>query len=182
MYQIFTSTYEHRRQFLLPFLVYIADAIPQIGFTHLLTRQSLITYIAYTLSTSSHKLRAQASDLLSALCILSPSIGQLSVLAALSDYRIAHGERFRFEEFFAWIDVRDGEGEEEEGEGVWEFRTAGWGLINALIHAPAEVDERMILREEFSRRGINEIMTVRPFPSFPPILLDELTCVWYDRL
>ena len=162
----------------LPLPSSIASLIlcPQIGFTQILSRESLITYIAYSLDTPSNKLRAQVSDLLAALCILSPTIGHSHVLSALSDFRIAHAEKFRFEFFLESLSVRDGEGEEEgEGEeGAWEWRTAGFGLINAIIHGPVEVRDRILLREEFGRRGLNEIMTVRPPPPLPPIITHSI--------
>ena len=34
-------------------------------------------------------------------------------------------------------------------------------LINSLSALPDDVEERMALRDEFTRRGLNEIMTVR---------------------
>ena len=78
------------------------------------------------------------------------------------------------------IAVKDGEGEtesEEEGEeGVWEFRTAGFGLVNAIIHGPTEVENRILLREEFGRRGLNEIMTVRS-PLSSSLSITEALCV-----
>ena len=37
------------------------------------------------------------------------------------------------------------------------------GLINSLIHSEENLEERIFLREEFGRRGLNEIIIVSPF-------------------
>ena len=46
-------------------------------------------------------------------------------------------------------------------EGVWEARTASMALVNALTNCPDSLEERIMLREEFSRRGLNEVIVVR---------------------
>lgn len=39
-------------------------------------------------------------------------------------------------------------------------------LVNALVNTPDDLEERMMLRAEFSRRGLNEAMAVsRPVSS-----------------
>lgn len=50
----------------------------------------------------------------------------------------------------------------EDDASVWEYRAAGMALINALVNGSNELEERMALREEFARRGLNEVMTVSP--------------------
>jgi hypothetical protein len=59
---------------------------------------------------------------------------------------------------FAEADELDHEAEEGD---VWEYRTAAMALVNALVNSPDDLDERLALREEFARRGLNEVMTVR---------------------
>jgi diaphanous 1 len=50
-----------------------------------------------------------------------------------------------------------------EEEGVWEGRTASMALVNALINCPESLEERILLRDEFGRRGLNEVIVVRAF-------------------
>lgn len=98
--------------------------------------------------------------------------GHKSILSALSDFRVVFDENFRFETLISSlklpdIDIDDasdtgsvisGFGNEEEG--VWEARAGTMTLINALTNSPEEVEERVMLREEFSRRGLNEAIVV----------------------
>jgi diaphanous 1 len=129
----------------------------------------VITYIAYSLHTPSLKLRTLASELLAAICVLSLTEGHKTVLAAMSDYRIAYDEPFRFETLIASLRLpefqSDGESEDELGfgneeEGIWEARTAAMALVNALTNCPESLEDRILLREEFGRRGLNEAIVV----------------------
>jgi diaphanous 1 len=146
-------------------LSFPTDSFQQIGFEQVLAHSTLITYISYCLFTTSHKLRSQVADVLAALCILSLQDGHSVVLAALSDFRVAHDEKFRFSYLVDSIRLRDSEGEEEE-EGWWEYRTAAMSLINAITNSPEEVEERVMLRDEFGRRGLNEVMAVSSQSTF----------------
>jgi hypothetical protein len=47
-----------------------------------------------------------------------------------------------------------------EDDGAWEARTSSMVLINALTNGPESLEERILLREEFSRRGLNEVIVV----------------------
>lgn len=92
------------------------------------------------------------------------------MLSAFSDYRVAHEEAFRFEELVAFIRLPENGGESNEvGEGYseadWEARTAAMTLINALTTCPESLEDRIQLREEFSRRGLNEIIVVSVVPK-----------------
>ncbi len=91
------------------------------------------------------------------------------VLAALSDYRVAFDESFRFEDIISYIritgeDENDGDAtplrDRTADDGGWEARTAVLTLINALTNCPDSLEDRIQLREEFSRRGLNEIIVV----------------------
>lgn len=114
------------------------------------------------------RLRTLTSELLAAICALSSAEGHKTVLAAFSDYRIAHRETFRFESLVASLrlpDADDGVSEggtsfDNEAEGVWEARTASMSLVNALTNYPDSLEERILLRDEFGRRGLNEIIVV----------------------
>jgi diaphanous 1 len=89
----------------------------------------------------------------------------------MSDYRIAYDESFRFETLIISLrlPVTMDEIEEtdpfDEEEGVWEARTATMALVNALINCPESLEDRILLREEFGRRGLNEAIVVRLHPK-----------------
>ena len=102
--------------------------------------------------------------------MLSADTGHKAVLAAMSDYRIAYDESFRFETLIGSLRIPDlgnfdehdnvfGFGNDEEG--VWEARTASMALINALANCFDPLEDRILLREEFGRRGLNEVIVVR---------------------
>ena len=134
----------------------------------------LITHVTYTLHTESLKLRTLTCELLAAICLLSVTQGYRLVLAAFSDYSIAHEEAFRFEELIGSLRLSstsediDGEEMEEEAdqEGAWEARTSAMTLVNALTTCPESLEERVQLREELGRRGLNEIIVVGLPPHF----------------
>ena len=107
--------------------------------------------------------------------------GHKAVLSALSDFCVAFDENFRFETLISSLklpefDIDDasdtgsvvsGFGNEEEG--VWEARTGTMTLVNALTNSPEEVEDRVMLREEFSRRGLNEALVVSRCPYHLPL-------------
>lgn len=104
--------------------------------------------------------------------MLSVTDGHKAVLAALSDFRIAYDEDFRFETLLSSLRLPDvdldndndssaGFGNEEDG--VWEARIATMTLINAITDCPETLEDRTLLREEFSRRGLNELIVVSHF-------------------
>lgn len=108
-------------------------------------------------------------ELLAAICILSPVDGHKAVLAAFSDCRVIFEEDFRFQTLLTSLrlpeldpesdsDSVNGFGNDEDG--VWEARVASMALINALTNCPEELEERIMLREEMTRRGFNEIIVV----------------------
>lgn len=130
----------------------------------------MITHIAYSLHASSPKLRTLASELLAAICVLSLTEGHKAVLAAMSDYRVEYDEQFRFESLITSLRLPalrdDDEGEDgmmlgNEEDHVWEARTASMALVNALTNCPESLEDRILLREEFGRRGLNEVIVVR---------------------
>lgn len=129
----------------------------------------MISHVAYSLHGASTKLRALTSDVLAAICYVSPRDGHKVVLSALSDYRVEFGEIFRFQELIGSLHLPDttdignesGElGYSNDEEGVWEARTASVAFINALTNFPDSLEERILLREEFGRRGLNEAFVV----------------------
>lgn len=111
-----------------------------------------------------------ASELLAAICFLSVSEGHKAVLAALSDFRVAFDESFRFETLIGTLRLSelqdDAESDTEssygnEKEGIWEARTSAMTLVNAITNCPESLEERIMLREEFGRRGLNEVIVAR---------------------
>ncbi|KAG6854352.1 hypothetical protein C0991_007857 [Blastosporella zonata] len=153
------------------------------GFNHVLRSPTTITHIAYALHASSLKLRTLVSEVLAAIALLSPNDGHKTVLSALSDYRVAYDEGFRFEGLISSLRLPDldtdsdeetaiGFGNEEEG--VWEARTASLALVNALTNSPESLEDRMQLREEFGRRGLNEVIVALRYLKPPDSLLTQL--------
>lgn len=101
--------------------------------------------------------------------MLSPDTGHSAVMAAMSDYCIAYEESFRFEGLIGSLCIPDLDGFGEDGdisgfgndeEGVWEARTASMALLNALTNCCESLEDRVLLREEFGRRGLNEVIVV----------------------
>lgn len=129
-----------------------------------------MTHIAYSLHGASTKLRSLSSDVLAAICYVSPTEGHKAVLAAMSDYRVEFNEKFRFHELIGSLRLPDAAADGEglgidqaytiEEEGAWEARTASMAFINALTNFPDSLEERILLREEFTRRGLNEVLVV----------------------
>lgn len=67
--------------------------------------------------------------MLAALCLLSLEEGHPVVLAALSDFRVAHEEKFRFQYLVDSIALSpptsdEGDDSVPEESGIWEWRTA----------------------------------------------------------
>jgi hypothetical protein len=89
------------------------------------------------------------------------------VMAAMSDYRIVFEESFRFEELISSLRLPEvdpddftGTTHPSEDDGAWDARTSSMVLVNALTNGPESLEERILLREEFSRRGLNEVIVV----------------------
>jgi diaphanous 1 len=104
--------------------------------------------------------------------MLSVTDGHKAVLAALSDFRIAFDEDFRFETLLSTLRVADvdfdndsdsGVGFGNEEDGVWDARIGTMTLVNAVTNCPEDLEERVLLREELGRRGLNELIVVRRF-------------------
>lgn len=143
----------------------------QLGFSRMLVRPALIAALVQCLYLPHNKVRALVADVLAAICVLSLDDGHRLVLAAFSDARIIASEKFRFESFIGSIEapdipddttVSDDEpaAPENSDDGFWEWRTAAMSLVNAIVNTPHDLEERLVLRDEFVRRGLNEAMTV----------------------
>lgn len=111
------------------------------------------------------------SDVLAAISMLSLNEGHRAVLSAMSDYSVVCDEAFRFENLITYLRLPDPDSEDgttlDEDEGVWEARTATITLINALTNRPDSLEERIMLRDEFGRRGLNEAIVVSSTSNQP---------------
>jgi diaphanous 1 len=125
-----------------------------------------------------------AADVLAAICVLSSSEGHKLVISAFSEFKITYSEDVRFEYLVKSISVSDEQDtshqEEEDDASLWEYRAAGMALISALANSPEDLEERMLLRDELARRGLNEAMTVRS-TSLSRLSI-QLTCTLMQTL
>ncbi|KZV82357.1 FH2-domain-containing protein [Exidia glandulosa HHB12029] len=168
------------------------------GFGRVLQSASLVTHIAFTLHYANSKLRTLAAEVLAALCVLSVGDGHKLVLSALSDYKVSYDEPFRFVELVAILRIPDafdasagptesaeslgealaaaaeGDGEVPEDDNAWEARGAVMALVNALTNCPESLEDRVALREEFGRRGLNEVIVTLRYIQPPENLLKQL--------
>lgn len=115
---------------------------------------SLVASIVFCLHTINNKLRSQVADVLAALCVLSLD-GHKLVVGAFIEFRIIHEEKFRFQYL---VDSLRGIGEEDSTS--IEYKAAGLSLINAIVNSPDIIEERILLRDEFERRGIDNVFKV----------------------
>jgi diaphanous 1 len=114
----------------------------------------LVASIVFCLHTVNNKLRSQVADVLAALCVLSLD-GHKLVVGAFTEFRIIHEEKFRFQYL-----VNSLKGNEEEDSTSIEYKAAGLSLVNAIVNSPDIIEERILLRDEFERRGIDNVFKV----------------------
>ncbi|BGP28584.1 hypothetical protein JCM10296v2_000320 [Rhodotorula toruloides] len=164
----------------------------ELGFSRILARPALIATLVQCLYRPHNKLRSLVADVLAAICVLSLDDGHRLVLAAFSDARIIDGERFRFESFIGSIDaldipddttVSDNEpaAPDSGDDGFWEWRTAAMSLVNAIVNTPHDLEERLMLRDEFVRRGLNEAMTGLRYFQPPDFFMTQLNVYTEER-
>jgi len=117
--------------------------------------------ITYSIRVPTLKSRCLSADMLAAMCLISP-LGHQLVLDGFSDSKISLGETFRLEWLISSLDAfGSGDGDEVEDEsGMWEWRTAVLGLINALTTSGTDVELRCDLRGEIRRRGFDHAVDV----------------------
>ncbi|KAL4076318.1 armadillo-type protein [Scleroderma citrinum] len=153
----------------------------QPGFNSALITPVVTSHLVYFIFHGAPlRSRILAAELLAALCMLSLDEGHPSVLASFSEYRLAHNEVFRFQSLVAVLKVPDTQFMEQstvvitEGDGEWEARIAFMALINAITNRPDSLEERIVLRDEFTRRGLNEILVGLRYSNPPEGLLTQL--------
>ncbi|KAG0366943.1 hypothetical protein BGZ54_004660 [Gamsiella multidivaricata] len=149
------------------------------GFNQVLGSPSLVAHISYCLYTTNSKLRTKVAEVLAALCVMSPESHRL-VLMALSDFRVAHEERFRFEYLVHTLAAPIPEDADSEGF-EWEYRTACLSLMNALANSPSSLDDRISLRNELRRRGLEDVFQTLKMQSPPESLLIQINVYEDER-
>ncbi|KAF9106074.1 hypothetical protein BGX27_009325, partial [Mortierella sp. AM989] len=153
------------------------------GFTQVLRSPSLVAHISYCLYTTNSKLRTKVAEVLAALCVMSPESHRL-VLMALSDFRVAHEERFRFEYLVQTLAAPisdDMDNVEHQESFEWEYKTACLSLMNALANSPAALDDRISLRNELRRRGLEDVFQSLKMQSPPESLLIQINVYEDER-
>ncbi|CAG8765575.1 3877_t:CDS:2, partial [Acaulospora morrowiae] len=123
----------------------------ELGYNQVSKSSSLINCIVFCMHTPNNKLRSQVADVLAALCVLSLE-GHKLVLDAFSDFRQVHEEKFRFQYLMNTLKI----GETEDSVSM-EYKSACLSLVNAIVTSPEDVEERMMLRKEFERRGLTDL-------------------------
>ncbi|KAF9131822.1 hypothetical protein BGW39_001281 [Mortierella sp. 14UC] len=159
------------------------------GFTQVLRSPSLVAHISYCLYTTNSKLRTKVAEVLAALCVMSPESHRL-VLMALSDFRVAHEERFRFEYLVQSLaspitgdmdGIGGGSANEHHESFEWEYKTACLSLMNALANSPSSLDDRISLRNELRRRGLEDVFQTLKMQSPPESLLIQINVYEDER-
>ncbi|KAG8953015.1 hypothetical protein FRC00_006501, partial [Tulasnella sp. 408] len=158
------------------------------GFDRVLATPEVITHITFALHTSVPKVRALAAELLAAVCVLSLTadgagggLGNRLVLAAFSDYRVVFEESFRFQELVDGLKLPEADegyssdaSADEGDDGIWETRAAYMALVNALTNCPEALEDRIMLREELGRRGLNEAIVALRYVHPPEKLQTQI--------
>ncbi|KAG9048580.1 hypothetical protein FS837_012435, partial [Tulasnella sp. UAMH 9824] len=158
------------------------------GFDRVLATPEVITHITFALHASVPKVRALAAELLAAVCVLSLTadgsgggLGNRLVLAAFSDYRVVFDESFRFQELVDGLKLPEADegyssdaSADEGDDGIWETRAAYMALVNALTNCPEALEDRIMLREELGRRGLNEAIVALRYVHPPEKLQTQI--------
>ncbi|CAI2179903.1 4983_t:CDS:10 [Funneliformis geosporum] len=63
---------------------------------------------------------------------------------------------------------------DDDSSTLMEYKTASLRLINAIVNSPEEVEERMLLRDEFHRRGLSELFAIFKTSNPPESLLTQI--------
>ncbi|WWD06090.1 hypothetical protein V865_004175 [Kwoniella europaea PYCC6329] len=143
-----------------------------VGFNATLCHQTLLNNPVLSLRTPSYRIRNQMLDLLTAMVTLSPDTGSRLVLDALSELKLVTQDKYRFSWFVESMKpVQD----EEENQGVWEWRTGVVALCSALCNAREEVEERLELRGELKRRGFVKTLQDLEIREPPSNFLNQCT-------
>ncbi len=160
----------------------------ELGFEKVLEQPNLVNYIAFALRSPSYKLRLQVADVLAALCVLSLEDGHRMVCGALSELKVVTGERFRFAFLVedlkpsasgdalgdVWDSTADLDDVDASEAIEWEYKAAAMVLVNAITNSPEDLEERISLRDEFARRGLNEVLVSLRYIDPPESLATQI--------
>lgn len=160
----------------------------ELGFEKVLEQPNLVNCIAFALRSPSYKLRLQVADVLAALCVLSLEDGHRMVCGALSELKVVTGERFRFAFLVedlkpnasseslndAWDTSADLDDADANEAIEWEYKAAAMVLVNAITNSPEDLEERISLRDEFARRGLNEVLVSLRYIDPPESLATQI--------
>ncbi|SPO21738.1 related to Diaphanous protein homolog 1 [Ustilago trichophora] len=160
----------------------------ELGFEKVLEQPNLVNYIAFALRSPSYKLRLQVADVLAALCVLSLEDGHRMVCGALSELKVVADERFRFAFLVedlkpnassrslddAWDTSADLDDADASEAIEWEYKAAAMVLVNAITNSPEDLEERISLRDEFARRGLNEVLVSLRYIDPPESLATQI--------
>ncbi|KAJ1032638.1 hypothetical protein NDA16_000661 [Ustilago loliicola] len=160
----------------------------ELGFEKVLEQPNLVNCIAFALRSPSYKLRLQVADVLAALCVLSLEDGHRMVCGALSELKVVTGERFRFAFLVedlepnasneslneAWETSADLDDADANEAIEWEYKAAAMVLVNAITNSPEDLEERISLRDEFARRGLNEVLVSLRYIDPPESLATQI--------
>ena len=135
------------------------------GFERLLHSPSLVHCLACSLYTQNYKLGSLVAEVLAAICVVHADGHQL-VLSALSDFSAVYEEKYRFQYLIESLKNTEDDVTQMDEVSRWEYSTLVVTLINAIIDGPELVEDRVFLREEFSRRGLAETFSVTSIFSF----------------
>lgn len=131
----------------------------QVGLSAVLDRPDLIAMVVCSLYASAARQRAATLDLLGGLCVISPDEGLQYVLDGFSDARPVYRETFRFQWLIHGLRRAPTDHSFSEEEDRW--RVAVVTFCNALCGSVENGDERMALRDELRRRGLDDALQVR---------------------
>ncbi|CAJ0926832.1 13110_t:CDS:10 [Entrophospora sp. SA101] len=146
----------------------------KIGRCNVLKSPSLILNIVFCLLfTPNNKLRTQVAEILAVLCVWSLD-GHRLVVESFSDSCVINKEKYRFQCFMDTFKTKgDADGEEEDSTSI-EYKVAGLSLVNAIVNKPDQIEERILLREEFGRRGIYNYFTIIENSDPPDSLINQI--------
>ncbi|GAM18201.1 hypothetical protein SAMD00019534_013760, partial [Acytostelium subglobosum LB1] len=135
----------------------------KIGIDKAIKTPHSMSKLVLCLDTPKLDTRSSVIELLTAVCITSEE-GFRLVLDAFSHYKQVKKERVRF--FFLVDSMKQLQADDD-------YLTICLGLINGLVNSSEEVDERVQLRTEFTRLGLDELVLKKknlPYEEAPDLL------------
>ncbi|KAI9298202.1 FH2-domain-containing protein [Neoconidiobolus thromboides FSU 785] len=144
------------------------------GFHEVLKHPEIVKYLTFSINTQNDKIRKISTEVLAAICVLSKQ-GHMQILDSLADFRLKFHEDYRFQYLLHSLEAH------VSLEGIsaiaaYEYKTTCLSFINALVNTPESLDERMLLREEFHRRGL-KVVFQELRESYPPeSLVKQIEC------